>query len=579
MNSKSDFYKNILENLTDGAMAVDFEGKITLLNPAAAEIFGIDSESATGGSFAETFMFSVEGSDDFNQVVLDAIYEEKVDYSKEVKVTGKNGDDIYLKVRSSLLKNESEKKIGVIVVFTDVTSEKQMQEEQKRLNNELSTAYKELEERNSNLKAASKKFRLIRLFAFTAAVIVFSVIGFFTWKKGNLNQPENFSYSKRVESGKTDIVSPEKSPVSSSISISGKLEPLEKVNILSPYSGRIEKRYADFGQRVNKGDTLAVLTSDKLKESLREAETNLIKARAEYKKIKNWEQSSEYSRAKRNLNNASYSLEQSESKLEEAKLLYKNEIISENELKRAKDELRNSKMSLEEAKENMNKTASRGSSEKIQISLLQLKNSKERYNRLKNKLDKSSIKSPVSGVVLHPVLKDKENYSLEKGSSFEEGEIVISVGNMEGLSVESEVDEVDVGKIKPGQPVKIHGEGFTDITFKGNVDHVSTVANKSDHRGLTTFPVRIIIPELSDSRREKIRLGMTANMEVETYSNPEAVLVPINSVISRYDGHFLKVSDPETGDIKEIKVETGITTMTSVEIKKGLSGDEKVVIP
>ena len=289
--------------------------------------------------------------------------------------------------------------------------------------------------------------------------------------------------------------------------------------------------------------------------------------------------SSEYAKAKRQLSQAEHKFGRAESKLEESRLLHENGIISDNQLQSAKDELRNSKMSLIEARENMQAVKDKANKDKLKIAEFKLQNAREKFDRLKGKLERSRVKAPVSGVVLHPMLDKDKEYSLEKGSSFNEGDILITVGNMQGLSVSAKVDEVDVQKLEPGQKVRVQGEGFSGVTFEGKIDHVSTVAEKSGGSDLTIFPVRVVIPDLSSRDREKIRLGMTANMQAQVYSNPKALLVPIDAVFSSSGGHFVRVPGEKEGEVQRVEVEPGITTMRMVEIKSGLDSGDKVVLP
>jgi multidrug efflux pump subunit AcrA (membrane-fusion protein) len=55
-------------------------------------------------------------------------------------------------------------------------------------------------------------------------------------------------------------------------------------------------------------------------------------------------------------------------------------------------------------------------------------------------------------------------------------------------------------------------------------------------------------------------------------------MVPIEAVIVKDDGKFVKVLDKKTKQIKEVKVKTGITTLDSVEIIKGLKAGDCVIV-
>lgn len=65
---KNQIFENILENMHDGVMSIDFEGHITTFNSAAEKIIGIEKDNIVNRSFAEVFLVDKE-NDDFNQTM------------------------------------------------------------------------------------------------------------------------------------------------------------------------------------------------------------------------------------------------------------------------------------------------------------------------------------------------------------------------------------------------------------------------------------------------------------------------------------------------------------------------------
>lgn len=109
-------YKEIVTNLLEGVMVISMKGKITMLNPAAEHILGLTQEDI-GNSFLNVFL-TREGTDDFNEVILDTIYEKDkvsnmpVDYMLE-------GEMKNLSLTTSYIHSDGEK--SVVVVMEDVT--------------------------------------------------------------------------------------------------------------------------------------------------------------------------------------------------------------------------------------------------------------------------------------------------------------------------------------------------------------------------------------------------------------------------------------------------------------------------
>lgn len=115
-NSFQDLYREIVTNLLEGVMVISMNGRITMLNPAAEHMLGLTQEDI-GDSFINIFL-TREGTDDFNEVILDTIYEKEkvsdmpVNYVLEGKIRN-------LSLTTSYIQSGGEK--SVVVVIDDVT--------------------------------------------------------------------------------------------------------------------------------------------------------------------------------------------------------------------------------------------------------------------------------------------------------------------------------------------------------------------------------------------------------------------------------------------------------------------------
>ncbi len=118
-------YEMVLANMRDGVVTFDLQGSIVTFNSAAGRILGLDPNQVLGLSFAEVFLGEAR-FDDFNEVVLRAIYENEVTHSRDVVVL--EGDKrLDLHVSSSFLhmgEGDEQQRFGVIVVFSDVTEQR-----------------------------------------------------------------------------------------------------------------------------------------------------------------------------------------------------------------------------------------------------------------------------------------------------------------------------------------------------------------------------------------------------------------------------------------------------------------------
>ncbi len=121
-------YREIVTNMLEGVMVISMNGKITMLNPAAERMLGLTQEDI-GDSFINVF-FTREGTDAFNEAILDTVYEkEKVSNMPVDYVLA--GETRNLSLTTSYIHNDGEK--CVVVVMEDVTELNELRDAQTAL--------------------------------------------------------------------------------------------------------------------------------------------------------------------------------------------------------------------------------------------------------------------------------------------------------------------------------------------------------------------------------------------------------------------------------------------------------------
>lgn len=576
-------YRSILENMKDGVMTVGADGRIMTFNSAAESILSLKRDEVLQRSFGEVF-FTREGNDEFNQTVLNAVYEsEKVHNSI---VTYNTGEKILtLAVTTSFLPSQEagvKKEMAVIVVFNDITemerlrdAELQLTEELKKRHKELQNSYLQLEETNESLKAALKKVQTARVLATVFVILLFLSIGFYLWK-GAVRLPGT-QKTQREEKGVPVffIVAPVQ--LSESISLKGALKPVKVVSVTSPFNGTVAERFFEYGAAVKKGDLLLKMDPSELQLKHREARIAFIKAQEKLREVENWEKSDEVAKANRSISKAKLSLEAQKKTLEETEALYKKGIVPATEYESAKQQYVNAQMDYESALSELKSVQAKGGEDNLNIAKFEFDNAKQKLKELDIQLGQINVYAPVSGTIILAEAGEegKKAKTVEKGVTFPQGEMLLSIGDTAGFAVTTSVDETEVVKIREGQQVKITGDAFTGV-LEGKVSGISSQAKTAEGGRMgVSFALTVAIEEIPPEIREKIRLGMSAVMDVLILNKPDALLVPIHAVQVEGNDRFVTLKDKKTGEQKKVKVETGITTLDSVEIIKGLNiGDE-----
>ena len=130
------------------------------------------------------------------------------------------------------------------------------------------------------------------------------------------------------------------------------------------------------------------------------------------------------------------------------------------------------------------------------------------------------------------------------------------------LRISSEVDEEDIGQVRPGQPVLIRADAFPGQIFHGEVQAVTPKGDPVAR----SYRVRISLP--ADT---PLMIGMTTETNIVLRQNEQALLLPAGAV--RQDTVWLV----EDGRLSPRRVTLGAKGATEVEITDGLGEGDWIV--
>ncbi len=576
-------YRKILEYMEEGVLTISLDGTVTTFNPAAETILSLKVDNVLGKKFAEAFI-PIEHADEFSQMILDSIVSSKKINNKIISITVNNIKKI-IDVTTSFLFDDNGNKIGIIVVFSDVTeieslriTEKKLLKELEEEHKKLQKSYLELEEKTETLKQLSGKFNKLK---FIGVILIFSIFFglMYMMEKDYLVTEKYFNFTRKVENSKIkeNYAVAKVQPIVKTIGFLGTISPITNINIVSPYSGQIEKLYFNFGHSVHKGEILCKIDPSEIMVKLREAEINFIKQRNQYEKLKNWMKSPNVSAAKRQLYIAEKSFENSKNELSITKELYKKGIVSKEELNTAVKNLEISKNSYESAKENLQNVINVASSDNLKIAKIQLEIMRNNLENLRKNLREGVIISPINGVILPVNNSDGKKQLLTIGTHVSEGESLFSIGDLAGFSIRINISESDISKLKVGMNVNVVLDAFKNYNLRGKVSSLSLVpSNQDDKTSIPTYSAVIVIRHIPKGLHNKILIGMSAKADIIIYKNESAVIVPV-ACVGEENGRFYVIKKAGKRVVKTF-VTIGNVGEEGVEIKKGVKVGDRVKI-
>ncbi|NDV27102.1 PAS domain S-box protein [Desulfovibrio sp. JC010] len=570
------FRETIFQVMNDGVMILNDKGTVTGANPAVAKILGVSGDDLEGMPLMAVVP-PVEENDEFMQTLLDSVYKDCMISNRATPYHKENGEKIYLSVSVSRLKDKEGGVGGAVLVLRDVTEIEKLRQEERQLNQELTRAMRDAEESNKALKTSLTQGKKVRVMLIAAVFCFFSALGAYFWLNPvDLEIPAGLQ-STKTNAETTDFQSMKVTPrpFSRSISLSGVVAPLEELTLVAPFNGIITKTDFYYGERIPRNQTILTLDTSEIASKMRSAFTEYIKARKKFYELTHWKNTSEVLKARRELEQARRTLNSSKAKAEEDKMLFDKGIIPRNQYDSTFQELKSNESRLVSAKENYRDVLNKGDKEYLEIARMELANAETNYESLKAKMAKAMVAAPVSGVALRPNAKNTDAKEITSGMSVTEGQPLLSIASLEGLSISAKVDELNINSLKLGQPVTVTGDAFPDHRLKGEIALISSQAGGEGK--VPTFETTIRLPHLPKDIGKNVRIGMTANMQVETYANKKALMVPF-SAINRSGGQtFLRVKETD-GSVHDVEVQTGYTTINEVEIVSGIKPGTTILL-
>lgn len=321
----------------------------------------------------------------------------------------------------------------------------------------------------------------------------------------------------------------------------GSIVPKEEVLIKPNISGIIDEVFVEAGDIVQSGDLIARVKVVPNVNSLNSARNGINSAENE-------------------LETARLALESEKNIYDRNKNLYERGVISANEFD-------NAELAYNQAVQRYNR-------EKVNV-----RSARENYDIIKTGTTaglgaaaNTEILATVSGMVLDvPV---KTGNQVIEANNFNDGTTIATLADVNKMIFEGKVDESEVGKISEDLPLEITVGAIENKKFDAVLDYIAPKG--VEENGAIQFEIK---GTLSQKDTTFIRAGLSANASI--------ILARADSVLSVKEGlvqYDPKTQDPfveiETGDqqFERREVELGISDGINVEIKSGITSDDKIKV-
>jgi multidrug efflux pump subunit AcrA (membrane-fusion protein) len=178
-------------------------------------------------------------------------------------------------------------------------------------------------------------------------------------------------------------------------------------------------------------------------------------------------------------------------------------------------------------------------------------------------LEKAVIRAPFTGLVTKQDAK--------VGMSAYADQVVVSMISDSNYGLDTYVPEIYISQIKIGNKAKVSLNSYGSVeTFDATVTYIDPAASQRD--GVASYKVELVF----DKNDERIKSGMTGDVEIMTEVINPAFWIPAKSLTDQGGASYVKI---KTGEIIELrKVQVGERTPDEVEILSGLIVGDQIIL-
>ena len=282
-----------------------------------------------------------------------------------------------------------------------------------------------------------------------------------------------------------------------SVGATGTLEAVTTVQVGSQVSGKIQELYADFNSIVRAGEVIARLDPSLFGTQVEQSKANLIRAQADVERL-------------------TIAVDAAETKLARAEGLSARSLIPASELEAAQVETR-----LAEAQ--------------LRSSRAQMTQAEASLNQANVNLEHTIITSPIDGIVISRSVDVGQTVA----ASMQAPILFLLAADLTKMKVNANIDESDVGRIRPGQIVTFRVDAYPDSEFEGLVSQVRLEPIVVEN--VVTYATQIDVPNPD----LKLKPGMTATVTLEIARRDDVVRIPNAALRFRpTDDMFVALSLP-----------------------------------
>jgi HlyD family secretion protein len=347
----------------------------------------------------------------------------------------------------------------------------------------------------------------------------------------------------------------------STVSTNGKVEPVDGAEFQAhaPGPGIVAKIYVEVGQHVEPGTLLISMRDSDARARLAGAEAQLAGAKVGYDVIANNGSPEDQQRFKQDIAAAQVDQQHAAADLATTQALQQKGAASEAEVAQKQQRLQTANIALQNAKAHV---SGRFFPSDLSNQTARIADARAAVAAAQSGLAANDIRSPISGTV----------YSIPVSAYdfVRDGDDLMDIADLNRIQVRAYFDEPEIGKLAPGQPVKIVWDAKRDMTWHGHILRAPTTVIPYGTRSVGEALIAV------DDAKGDLPPNSNVNVTVTTSALNNVLSVPREALHTEGMSDF--VYRIVNGKLTETPVKVGVVSITEVEILSGLKNNDVVVL-
>lgn len=405
-----------------------------------------------------------------------------------------------------------------------------------------------------------------------------------------------------------------KQDLSSLVTASGEIKPRNYINIGANAQGELTSILVKEGDHVRKGQLLARIENVQPSADVASQKATIASAEADAAASEAGQKAAEDNLAtmQATIDRTHADLEKADLDFKRYKNLYDQKLVAKQDFDQRKASYDSGNASLREAEARMVQAKAQIAQAAAQTSASQRRIAQSRagLTRFNDLLSKRNVIAPLDGVVTN--LPVRQGEVVVPGIQNSASSTIMTIADMSIITAEVKVDESDIVNVKLDQSADVTVDALSSKVLKGHVIEIGNTAilrstglasSQSSVSSQEAKDFKVVIA--LDSPPDEIRPGLSCSAKITTARKSQVITIPIQALTTRQKGDLEpkpKGTPPPSGIVKTtpaeekakkeevqgvfvvtggkakfVKLETGITGNTDIEVPSGLADGTEII--